>query len=217
MADHQTPAERRIIEDMRRMGRNGQMGEWADDDDPKLRALFQYQLRNHVRHQDGRDSLAPTLVFADADYEVGDGTCGLHADAKSANEPAIVFVRADALVNAADRIEALEAERDATVAAERKACAKACEDAAYDGTHPLDDMAELGCLRARDRIRARDNTDPLAERDAQVRAEAREDALREAAAEASYQAGPDNDYRPPMVRVTSAILALIPDTDKGSE
>jgi len=101
----QTPAERRIIEDMRKMGRTRQMDEWTDDDDPKLRALFQYELRDHVRHQDGRDSLAPTLVFADADYEVGDGTCGLHADAKSANEPAIVFVRADALVDAADRIE----------------------------------------------------------------------------------------------------------------
>jgi len=37
--DHQTPAERRIIEDMSRTGRNGQMDEWADDDDPKLRAL----------------------------------------------------------------------------------------------------------------------------------------------------------------------------------
>jgi len=77
-----------------------------DDDDPKLRALFQYQLRTHVRHQDGRDSLAPTLVFADADYEVCDGVCGLHADAKSANEPAIVFARADALVDAVARIEA---------------------------------------------------------------------------------------------------------------
>lgn len=40
-------------------------------------------------------------------------------------------------------------------------------------------------------------------------ASARNEALRDAAAEASYQASEENDYRPPMVDVTTAILALI--------
>lgn len=83
--------------------------EWTDDDDPKVRALCRYALRPHVRYQDGRYSLAPTLVFADADYEVGDGICGLHSDGKQANEPAIVYTRMDALIDANDRIEELEA------------------------------------------------------------------------------------------------------------
>lgn len=50
----------------------------------------------------------------------------------------------------------------ALVAAENEACAKACEDASYDGTHPADDMAELGCLRSRDKIRARTPDDATA-------------------------------------------------------
>lgn len=78
--------------------------EWRDGDDPKVRALFGYALRPHVTYQDGRHSEAPALVFADYDYEVGDGVCGLHADGKSANEPAIVYVRADALIDAHDRL-----------------------------------------------------------------------------------------------------------------
>ena len=78
--------------------------EWRDGDDPKVRALFGYALRSHVTYQDGRHSEAPALVFADYDYEVGDGACGLHADGKSANEPAIVYVRADALIDAHDRL-----------------------------------------------------------------------------------------------------------------
>ena len=54
----------------------------------------------------------------------------------------------------------------------------------------------------------------LAEAQAQAQT-ARYDALRDAAAEASYQASEENDYRPPMVDVTSAILALIqPTTDR---
>ena len=78
--------------------------EWRDGDDPKVRALFGYALRSHVNYQDGRHSEAPALVFADYDYEVGDGACGLHADGKSANEPAIVYVRADALIDAHARL-----------------------------------------------------------------------------------------------------------------
>ena len=84
--------------------------EWRDGDDPKVRALFGYALRSHVNYQDGRHSEAPALVFADYDYEVGDGACGLHADGKSANEPAIVYVRADALIDALARAERAEAE-----------------------------------------------------------------------------------------------------------
>ena len=86
--------------------------EWRDGDDPKVRALFGYALRSHVNYQDGRHSEAPALVFADYDYEVGDGVCGLHADGKSANEPTIVYVRADALIDALERAERAEAERD---------------------------------------------------------------------------------------------------------
>jgi hypothetical protein len=47
-------------------------------------------------------------VWADADYEVGDGTCGLHETQKPANEPAIPYVRFDALTAALDEIERLE-------------------------------------------------------------------------------------------------------------
>ena len=101
--------------------------EWIDDDDPKVRALCGYALRAHVRYQDGRYSLAPALVFADADYEVGDGTCGLHSDGKQANEPAIVYTRVDALINANDRIAELEAENKRLRAALDLAIGLGCE------------------------------------------------------------------------------------------
>ena len=86
--------------------------EWRDGDDPKLRKLLGYALRDHVAYQDGRDSEAPALLFADYDYEVGDGTCGVSEDGKRCNEPAIVYARADALMDAIDRAEKAEAERD---------------------------------------------------------------------------------------------------------
>ena len=86
--------------------------EWRDDD-ARLRKIFGYLLRDHVAYQDGRNSEAPSVVFADGDYEVGDGTCGLHPDGKRCNEPAIVYARADALVDALSRAEKAEAERDA--------------------------------------------------------------------------------------------------------
>lgn len=82
--------------------------EWRDGDDPKLRALLGYALRDHVNYQDGRHSEAPTLLFADYDYEVGDGTCGVSEDGKRCNEPAIVYTRADALMDALARAEAAE-------------------------------------------------------------------------------------------------------------
>ena len=81
------------------------------DDGAMLREIFGYLLRDHVAYQDGRNSEAPSVVFADGDYEVGDGTCGLHQDGKQCNEPAIVYVRADALVDALSRAENAEAER----------------------------------------------------------------------------------------------------------
>ena len=83
------------------------------DDGARLRETFGYLLRDHVAYQDGRHSDAPSVVFADGDYEVGDGTCGLHPDGKRCNEPAIIYARADALVDALSRAEKAEAERDA--------------------------------------------------------------------------------------------------------
>ena len=80
---------------------------WIDEDDPRLRKAFTYALRAHVRHQDGSDSGAPVIIFADADYEVGDGKVGLHEDDKCANEPAIVYVRADAYLALVEQINAL--------------------------------------------------------------------------------------------------------------
>lgn len=82
---------------------------WIDEDDPRLRKALTYSLRKHVRHQDGANSEAPSVIFADADYEVGDGKCGLHEDAKSANEPAIVYVRADAYLAVISERDALRA------------------------------------------------------------------------------------------------------------
>lgn len=67
-------------------------------DDPRVRNICGHHLRSHVKYQSGEHSLAPSLIFADADYEVGDGTCGLWSDGKYANEPAIVYVRIDALL-----------------------------------------------------------------------------------------------------------------------
>lgn len=78
--------------------------------DKILRRLFGYALRSGVEYQDGRASKAPSLVFADADYEVGDGSCGLKEDGKQCNEPVIAYARTDALIDAHTRIRELEAE-----------------------------------------------------------------------------------------------------------
>ena len=85
---------------------------WRNGDDENLREIFGYLLRDHVAYQDGRNSEAPSLLFADGDYEVGDGTCGLHPDGKQCNEPVIIYARADALVDALARVTKLEEERD---------------------------------------------------------------------------------------------------------
>ena len=84
---------------------------WTDEDCPRVRKALTYYLRAHVRHQDGSQSEALAVIFADADYESGDGNVGLWADSKNANEPAIVYVRADAYLDALDKIEQLEKER----------------------------------------------------------------------------------------------------------
>lgn len=61
-----------------------------------MRKLIEASLqRESPACQDGSKTNAPYCVFADADYESGDGSCGLHETPKSANEPAIVYVRAD--------------------------------------------------------------------------------------------------------------------------
>lgn len=69
--------------------------------------LLGYQLRTGYDVQTGVNTNAPSVVWADADYEVGDGTCGLHETQKPANEPAIPYVRFDALTAALDEIERL--------------------------------------------------------------------------------------------------------------
>lgn len=75
--------------------------------DLALRKAFTFQLRSSVSHQDGSETAAPSVIFADADYEIGDGKCGLHEDDKQANEPAIIYVRADVYMAALAQIEAL--------------------------------------------------------------------------------------------------------------
>lgn len=45
-------------------------------------------------------------------------------------------------------------ERDAAEALALERAAAECENVAYDGRYPHDDLTELGCLRCRDAIRA---------------------------------------------------------------
>jgi len=86
-----------------------------------------------------------------------------------------------------------------------------------------EDAAELfpeAWAAARQEIRARANTDALAERNARVRAEALRDAA-EAVASAGYYCVPPYDETGDLSRQIdhseSAILALITDTDEGGE
>lgn len=78
---------------------------WTDDDCPEVRAAFGHALRAGYTYQSGSDSEAPALIFADADYEVGDGKHGLWEDGKYANEPAITYVRADAYLSLLNRAQ----------------------------------------------------------------------------------------------------------------
>lgn len=67
-------------------------------------------LRTHVAIQSGVGTRAPVYIAADADYESGDGNCGLHEDEKYANEPAIIYVRADLFMDMRAERNALRAE-----------------------------------------------------------------------------------------------------------
>ncbi|GHE88602.1 hypothetical protein GCM10016455_05920 [Aliiroseovarius zhejiangensis] len=78
-----------------------------------LTQMFGYQVRTGYEIQSGADTCAPTLIWADSDYEVGDGLCGLHPDQKGANEPSIPYVRFDTVLQLTaenDRLKARVAE-----------------------------------------------------------------------------------------------------------
>lgn len=68
--------------------------------DERLTKLIGRDLPAGVAIQDGSLSDAPAVIFADADYEVGDGACGIHERAKYASEPCIPYLRADAILDA---------------------------------------------------------------------------------------------------------------------
>lgn len=74
-----------------------------------VKRLLGYEAYSHIKYQSGEGTQAPRFVYVDADYEVGDGNCGLHSCAKQTNEPAIPYARVDALLAQAARIERLEA------------------------------------------------------------------------------------------------------------
>jgi len=101
---------------------------------------------------------------------------------------------------------------DAAVAAEREACAGEAVmvadsnvSRAYDLSDPSVPFAKAEAARLiAEAIRARGNTDALAERDTRIRAEA----LREAAAFVDVSFGWAEG-------IADEILALIPDTDEG--
>ena len=80
----------------------------SDATEKRFREVFTYQLRPYLAHQDGRNTNAPALLFADADFAIGDGNTFIHEDDKQASEPAIIYVRADALLNALARAEKAE-------------------------------------------------------------------------------------------------------------
>ena len=83
-----------------------------------VRQILSYALRTGYSVQSGEGTSAPSVVWADADFEVGDGTCGLHADQKPANEPAIPYVRIDALI--AIRAQLVAAQAQVQTARERE-------------------------------------------------------------------------------------------------
>ena len=82
-------------------------GDGHDEARKALADIYGYMLRPGVDYQSGDGTNAPAIIFADADYEVGDGKCGLHEDSKSANEPAIIYVRSDAIESAYAQIAAI--------------------------------------------------------------------------------------------------------------
>lgn len=102
----------------------------------ELRERLDYIVPAHVEVQSGADTNTPSALFVDADYDLGDGTCGLHASAKNANEPAIVYVRSDALMAAERRADALAAENKRLWAVIREALGNVqAYLAEFDTTH----------------------------------------------------------------------------------
>lgn len=89
------------------------------NDKESVERLLGYQLRTGYDIQSGDCTESPAVVFADADYEVGDGSCGLYGDQKTANEPAIPYVRIDSLLSIAAERDALKAEVDELEASSR--------------------------------------------------------------------------------------------------
>ena len=134
-----------------------------------LKKFATYALRIGYEIQSGRGTNAPTLIWADADYEVGDGKCGLHEGQKGANEPAIPYVRLDSAFDLADAAVAAAIER-------------ACERLADSWT--WDDADFLSCVIA-DLKRHVIESGPTQKAKAaleQVRREARRNALLDAVA-----------------------------------
>lgn len=94
----------------------------------RLRAILGYALPAGIEVQSGAGSEAPDVVFADMDYEIGDGPCGLHERARNADEPAIVYVRADRI---ADHIASFEADL-VTMTENRDGWERDCKDASAE-------------------------------------------------------------------------------------
>ena len=90
----------------------------TDTSKEAVERLLGYALHTGYEVQSGEGTKAPAVVFADADYEVGDGKIGLHENQKPANEPAIPYVRIDALVALAAENAKLR-EQAATVQSQR--------------------------------------------------------------------------------------------------
>lgn len=76
-----------------------------------LTRIMRYAARPGFKYQTGEGTNTPTFIFADADYEIGDGSCGLHECVKRTNEPGIVYVRADSYLALSARVAELEAQQ----------------------------------------------------------------------------------------------------------
>ena len=163
-----------------------------------LKKFATYALRIGYEIQSGRGTNAPTLIWADADYEVGDGKCGLHEGQKGANEPAIPYVRLDSAFDLAD----------AAVAAAYEAAAELARKCWHDPE------SEFSDAYVPDAIHALTPADAKAALEA-VRREAKAEALREAAGSCDTFDGPvsDSDFvagqSTAAQQIRSAILALL--------
>lgn len=70
---------------------------WRPEPQPDVQPPAEWADEDGRRVKNGAGTKAPLYVYADADYEEGDGSTGLHETVKRANEPAIQYVRADAI------------------------------------------------------------------------------------------------------------------------